>query len=185
MALHEQSVGASDEWYTPIRVFDAMAVRFDEDVAAPAGGAPWVPADTFISKGIDALKQAWRGFVWMNPPFGKRNALMPWLERFFKHGDGVALVPDRTSAPWWHYAAKRADAVLFIGKEDPERGDPNKLQFIRPDGTAGTSPAQGTTLMAAGPRGVEALRNAARNGLGLLLVKDGAPAPAKKEDAAQ
>lgn len=163
MALHEQAVGASDEWYTPTYVFEAMDVRFDLDVATPPGGAPWVPASAFISKHMDGLTTPWSGFVWMNPPFGGRGALEPWLARFFDHCNGVALVPDRTSAPWWQKWGARADLMLFAGK---------KIRFIRPDGTEGKSPAQGTTLLAAGPLAVEALRNARRAGLGLTTVPE-------------
>lgn len=36
MALHEQSVGATDEWYTPAHVFEAMGdTWFDLDPAHP------------------------------------------------------------------------------------------------------------------------------------------------------
>ena len=93
MALHEQSVGATDEWYTPPHVFEAMGVRFDMDVASPgAHVTPWIPASRFLTQ--EDLEADWEGFVWMNAPFGKRNGLWPWLEEFFAHGDGVALVPD-------------------------------------------------------------------------------------------
>lgn len=164
MALHEQSVGATDEWYTPPRVFDAMAVRFDLDVASPGRVVtPWIPATDFVLQ--DGLTYPWRGFVWMNPPFGGRGALEPWLAKFFSHGNGVALVPDRTSAPWWQRWAPEADEILFVAK---------KLKFIGQDGEPGMSPAQGTTLLAAGPRGVEALRNAERAGLGTVWTRKAA-----------
>lgn len=160
MALHEQSVGATNEWYTPRHVFEAMDVRFDLDVSAPRA---WCPANAFCDGSYtqESLESLWFGFVWMNPPFGGRNGLVPWLDKFFHHGDGVALTPDRTSAPWWQEYAPKADAILFVGK---------KLKFIGSDGKPGNSPAQGTTLMAAGPRGVKALQNATRAGLGLLLT---------------
>lgn len=164
MALHEQSAGATDEWYTPPHVFAALGARFDMDVATPTGGAPWVPADCFISKHMDGLATPWSGFVWMNPPFGGRGALEPWLAKFFDHGNGVALVPDRTSAPWWQKWTRQADLALFVGK---------KIRFIRPDGSEGKSPAQGTTLLAAGERGVAALRRAHLLGLGLILAPVG------------
>lgn len=159
MALHEQSVGATDEWYTPPHVFEAMDVVFDLDVSSPRVPCP---ADDWCCAGIcaDSLTQPWRGFVWMNAPFGGRNGLAPWLRKFFDHGDGVALVPDRTSAPWWQDYAPQADAMLFVRR---------KLRFLRPDGSEGKSPAQGTTLFAAGARGVQALNNAHRAGLGLIL----------------
>lgn len=151
-----ETPGASDEWYTPPHVFEAMGVRFDLDVAHPATAKTHVPADAFYHD--LGLERPWRGFVWMNPPFGGRNSLEPWLNSFFHHGNGVALTPDRTSAPWFRRAWEQADAVLFTPK----------IRFLRPDGTEGKSPANGTALWAAGPQGVRALTNAASNGLGIF-----------------
>lgn len=160
MALHEQSVGATDEWYTPPEIFDALGVEFDLDVASPGQlVTPWIPAQKFITAA--SLDDHWRGFVWMNPPFGGRNGLIPWLMKFFDHGDGIALVPDRTSAPWFQTFAPKADTLLFT------RG---KIKFIDAKGARGESPAQGTCLMAVGPTGALALHRAARAGLGLLAV---------------
>ena len=95
----------------------------------------------------------------MNPPFGGRNGLVPWLDRFFAHGNGIALTPDRTSAPWWQDAADRADAILLT------RG---KVKFERPDGSVGKSPGSGVTLWAAGDRAVAALIRAETHGLGTV-----------------
>ena len=47
------------------------------------------------------------------PPFGGRNGIVPWLDKFFAHGNGIALTPDRTSAPWWRRYAGMAHKVLF------------------------------------------------------------------------
>ena len=162
--------GASDEWYTPAYIFDAMGVRFDLDVAHPNGLTTHVPAGRFYWSA--ALDLEWSGFVWMNPPFGGRNGILPWLEKFMIHGDGVALTPDRTSAEWWQYAAKASDAVLFLS---------GKVKFERPDGSVGKSPSNGTTLFACGPRGVTALRNAHLAGLGYSAVS---AYPAKQAKAA-
>jgi hypothetical protein len=160
MALHEQCVGATDEWYTPSRVFEALGCVFDMDVASPGQGmTPWIPARRFITS--NSLTVPWEGFCWMNAPFGARNGLIPWLDRFFNHANGVALTPDRTSAPWWQAAAARAELILFID---------GKLKFISANGTPGMSPAQGTTLMAVGQQGREALQRAAAYGLGVLMV---------------
>lgn len=95
----------------------------------------------------------------MNPPFGARNSLAPWLDKFFTHGNGIALVPDRTSAPWWQTYAPKAKLWLFVSP---------KLKFIGADGKPGESPAQGTCLWAVGEQGVKALHRAARCGLGTL-----------------
>ena len=159
MALHEQCVGASDEWFTPSRVFQALGCEFDIDVASPGQRiTPWIPARRFLTS--NSLSTSWTGFIWMNAPFGERNGLVPWLAKFFAHGNGIALVPDRTSAPWWQQFVPRADLVLFT------RG---KLKFIDANGMPGGSPAQGTTLLAIGPQGCAALERAAANGLGLLM----------------
>ena len=154
-----EATGQSDEWYTPAFVFDALGEWFDLDAAAPPDGPRHVPCGAWLHS--DALSLPWRGFVWLNPPFGGRNALAPWLDRFFAHGNGIALTPDRTSAPWWQDAAQRADAILLT------RG---KIKFERPDGSIGKSPGSGVTLWAAGPRAVSALSRAERK-LGSLWVR--------------
>lgn len=161
MALHEQCVGATDEWYTPPHVFEALGCTFDVDVATPFDRTHVsVPTTHWIFQ--ESLTLPWRGFVWMNPPFGGRNGIVPWLQKFFDHGDGIALAPDRTSAPWWQQYARRADSVLFVAP---------KLKFIGADGKPGKSPAQGTCLMAAGERAVDALNLAQSRGLGLVLCR--------------
>lgn len=160
-----ESNGKSDEWYTPKYIFDALDVTFDLDVAAPPGGAPHVPARSNITESENGLITPYQGFIWMNPPFGGRNGLVPWLDRFFDHGNGIALTPDRTSAPWWQDANRKADATLFIA---------GKVRFIRPDGSEGKSPSTGTTLFASGYRAVIALKDADYNGLGTCMVKAGA-----------
>jgi hypothetical protein len=106
----------------------------------------------------DGLTEPWTGFVWMNPPFGGRNGIEPWLNRFFDHGNGIALAPDRTSAPWFWTAWERADRILFT----------RKIRFLRPDGSEGVSPSNGTALFASGPRAVDALREASNKGFGIL-----------------
>ena len=159
MALHEQCVGATDEWYTPPHVFNALGCSYDMDVSSPGKSVtPWIPAVEFIT--ADSLTREWRGFVWMNPPFGGRNGLVPWLRKFFEHRNGIALVPDRTSAPWWQMFAPEADAILFVAP---------KIKFIGADGKPGKSPAQGTCLLAAGKRAIEPLQRAACEQHGVLL----------------
>ena len=151
-----EAAGKSDDWLTPKYVFDAMAVDFDLDVA----GHPLshVPCTTWI--GAEGLTQDWKGFVWMNPPFGGRNGIEPWLSKFIVHGNGVALTPDRTSAPWFQRAAYCMDAVLFVSP---------KIKFERPDKSVGKWPGCGTALMARGQLGVVALRNASNARLGILM----------------
>lgn len=156
--------GRSDEWYTPPAVFDALGCRFDLD-AAPARHVTksHVPAAEIVVG--DGLAADWDGFVWLNPPFGGRNGIAPWLDRFFDHGNGIALTPDRTSAPWFWNAWERADLVLFT----------RKIRFLRPDGTEGVSPSNGTALWAVGDRGCDAIRRASVAGFGILAKPASVP----------
>lgn len=149
--------GKSDEWFTPPSVFEALGCEFDLDVASPIYfDRLHVPAKRRVI--CMALQKEWAGFVWMNPPFGGRNGIEPWLAKFFDHGNGIALAPDRTSAPWFWTAWKRADLVLFT----------RKIRFLRPDGSVGVSPSNGTALMASGGQGVNVLRHAEARGFGIL-----------------
>jgi hypothetical protein len=155
---HWETSGVSDEWWTPAYIFDALCCTFDLDVAHPERGATHVPCRDWIS--ADSLQKPWHGFVWMNPPFGGRNSLAPWMRKFFDHGNGIALTPDRTSAPWFQEAWQRASLVLFTPK----------VKFLRPDGSLGKSPSNGTALWAAGPQGMAALIRAELAGLGILAT---------------
>lgn len=160
MGTHEQSIGATDEWYTPRYIFDALGCRFHLDVAYPEVNT-FCSVPTRAAYTFNGLDRRWIGFVWMNPPFGGRNGIEPWLEKFTKHSDGIALTPDRSSAPWWQKHVKKMDLVLFVSP---------KIKFIGVDGEPGKSPAQGTTLMSIGIRGNKALRRAAARGLGVLMI---------------
>lgn len=159
MSAYEQSAGASDEWYTPPYVFDALGVEFDLDVAHPGlDVVDWIPAAQVYTS--EALQRVWFGEIWMNAPFGRRNGLEPWLDKFFSHGRGIALTPDRTSAPWWQRYAAHATLVLFVSP---------KVKFIRPDGSRGEQPGTGTTLLGIGPVAENALVRADMLGLGVVM----------------
>lgn len=145
MGEHGNITDRSEDWYTPAYVFDALGCGFDLDVSAPAEGPRYVPASHwFWERG---LEQDWHGFVWMNPPFGHQSTKRAWLAKFIEHGNGIALLPDRTSAPWWQWAAPQMDALLFVSP---------KIKFERPDGSIGEQPGSGTVLMARGASAVAA-----------------------------
>jgi len=159
MGIHE-ALGKSDEWYTPKYIFDALQAEFDLDVASPEIKTH-VPAKEFITN--DSLNKVWAGFIWCNPPFGGRNGILPWAEKFVDNGNGLILTPDRTSCPWWQYLATNCEYVLFV------RG---KIKFEKPDGTTGNSPANGTTIFSLGGKGLAALVMAEKKGLGSLYLNN-------------
>lgn len=154
---HEPSVGLSDDWYTPPEIFKALGVRFDLDPCSP-GPSHWVPADKVYTIADNGLEQRWGGFVFMNPPFGGRNGHVPWLRKFLRHSNGIAIVRAYTSAGWFHDWMPSAELILF------PRG---KTKFLRPDGSVGKQPGGGIALIGMGERGVTALM---RSGLGIYCV---------------
>lgn len=156
--------GRSDDWYTPKYIFDALNVRFSLDVASPWEGPLHTPCGAWLCADDDGLAMApfWHGFVFMNPPFGARNGLSPWMKAFFDHGNGIALTPDRTSAPWFREAWARTDAVMFLPK----------VKFIRPDGTIGASPGTGTALWFVGPSAIHARHNAMAAAIGICALPE-------------
>jgi len=159
MGIHEK-IGKSDEWYTPKYIFDALNTTFDLDVASPKQKTH-VPAINFITE--NSLETEWNGFVWCNPPFGGRNGILPWAEKFIDHRNGLMLTPDRTSCPWWQYLASNCEYVLFVK---------GKIKFQKPDGTTGNSPANGTTIFSLGGKGLHSLLNAEKSGLGCLYLNN-------------
>lgn len=156
-----ENVGESVEWYTPKYVFDALECQFDMDAAAPEDLSKiCVPAKVFIT--ASSLDKDWTGFVWLNPPFGARNSKGEWLDKMYSHGNGIVLVPDRSSCDWWQNAATKCDALLNVKR---------KIKFIKPDGSSGNSPSTGTTLFAYGSKAMAAILKAEGNGLGIVLKR--------------
>lgn len=142
-------VGKSDEWYTPRYIIDALGLKYDLDPCSPGEGH-WIPAKRIFTKRYDGLSQKWVGMVFMNPPFGARNAHVPWLEKFIAHGNGIAIVRSYTSAKWFQGLVPKTDYLLF----------PNgKTKFIRADGTIGKSPSQGVVILSMGEVANKALIN--------------------------
>ena len=158
MAAYEKQ-GESDEWYTPRYIFDALGLRFDLDVAAPIEGPRHAPCYNWYHRIDNGLLRPWYGIVWANIPFGHQRDKRAWLSRFFAHSRGIALVPDRSSAPWFQEFAPMADAICWVSP---------KIKFERPDGTLGESPGTVTCLMACGRKSVAALAGA---GLGIVTPR--------------
>jgi hypothetical protein len=151
--------GQRNDWATPPEIFTALGCRFDLDVAAPFHGPLHVPAHHWRWR--DSLESEWFGFVWMNPPFGGRNGIRPWLTKFLDHGDGIALTPDRTSAPWFQELWDRADAILFTPK----------TPFLLPDGSKAGNPAFGNALWACGEEAVAAIERSESGGFGKVTTR--------------
>jgi phage N-6-adenine-methyltransferase len=134
----------TDDYYTPRWIFDALGVTFDLDVASPPGGPPFTPCRRYYTQADDGLASPWEGLVWMNPPYSKP---APWVDKFLRHGNGIALLPYAKSK--WLQALWDSEAShLYV----------YSIQFVKPDGdTQGSTPFP-LGIWAVGPEAVAALQ---------------------------
>lgn len=118
----EQQQITSDDYYTPKWLFDALGLRFALDVASPPQGPPYVPCDKFYTLADDGLAQPWDGLVWMNPPYSKPK---PWVAKFLRHNNGLALLPNTRSQWYWEMWNSDATVVSFnLAFERPGQDKP-------------------------------------------------------------
>ena len=167
MAEHEPSIGGSDDWYTPPEMFEALKLSYALDPCSP-GPHHWVPAEKVYTKADDGLAQPWHGLVFMNPPFGGRHGHVPWLRKFFDHGNGIAVVRSYTSADWWHDHMYRAHSLLWPkGKTKfiPSPALRAELERKSEDGIFRNAPGHGVVLIGMGEVATAALAN---SGLGMF-----------------
>lgn len=99
------------EWLTPRWVVEKLG-PFDLDPCY-SEPRPWQTARVMIGLPEDGYGCEWRGFVWLNPPYGKKAEL--WIRKLAEHGSGIALLFARTETrtffPWvWEYAS----SILFL-----------------------------------------------------------------------
>ena len=136
----------NDEMFTPAWIFEALKLEFDLDVSAPFGGAPYVPCKNYYTISDDGLAQDWHGLVWCNPPYSKPS---PWVEKWLKHGQGLALLPLSGNSHWWQRLWHSEAKVIMM--------KPN-VGFEKPDQTI-QKIMYGTSLWAIGETAIESLNN--------------------------
>lgn len=119
-----RTAATRDDWQTPQRFFTALG-PFDLDPCASNDNPTRCAAKGF-TKNQDGLSRKWKGRVWLNPPYGGEAPAKAWLSKLAQHGNGVALVPPRVGARWFHdVVLSNADAILFLK---------GRVAFIDPDG---------------------------------------------------
>jgi hypothetical protein len=67
-----------------------------------------------LERGEDGLTQDWFGFVYCNPPFSQKET---WAEKMIAHGNGILLLPERGSAPWFTPIASASKYYWVMGKK--------------------------------------------------------------------
>ena len=157
-----QKTVASDEWYTPKELVDALGV-FDLDPCAPVHPL-WKTATRMLNKEDDGLKNDWGGGVrvWLNPPYS-RPLIEQFIEKMVDNGNGIALLYNRLDNKMCaEKILPNASAILFLR---------HRVRFFLPDGTRGGSPGHGSMLVAFGESNAEILRNCCVEGF-FVSLKD-------------
>ena len=74
-------------------------------------------------RGEDGLTTEWGGaFVWCNPPFSQKEI---WIEKMLSHGNGIMILPERGSAPWFGPLAIKLGTYFVMGKKVDFIGGPS------------------------------------------------------------
>lgn len=110
----------NDTLKTPSWVLDALG-PFDLD---PCAGVDTNIAATnwSLESGHNGLEQDWFGFVWCNPPFSQKEI---WGDLMAIHNNGILLLPERGSAPWFGPLAEMASQYFVMGKKINFIGGPS------------------------------------------------------------
>jgi len=149
----------TDSWITPQWLIQRLS-PFDLDPCA-CDPQPWPTATEMITENEDGLLRLWHGFVWCNPPYGKK--LGVWLERMALHNNGIALIFARTETrSFFNHVWPHAAAVLFL------RG---RITFYKPDGSSskcGCNSGGPSCLIAYGKEALSRLQ--ANASLGALVI---------------
>ena len=151
---------AHSAWATPPdlleRLYEALGSEFDLDPCSPGALQSRVQATRHLVEADNGLAHAWRGRVFMNPPYG-RGLISAWtakarLETETKRADLViGLVPARTDTRWWH-ADVVGNAAVWLLRGRLSFGDgTNPAPFPSALALWGGSPAIEAALTGAFP----------------------------------
>lgn len=113
-------------WLTPPYILSALG-PFDLDPCAAPEPRPWATAAEHWGHADNSLMRPWHGRVWLNPPYGPKQSIAPWMRRLAEHGRGTALIFARTETQLFHETVWDAATALMFLK--------GRLTFHRPDGT--------------------------------------------------
>jgi len=105
---------------TPPWVYESLGVI---DLDPCAGENTVIGIDNFaIEYNLDGLALPWHGFTYCNPPFSQKEI---WIERAFEHYNGILLLPERGSAPWFGPLAERCGHYFVMGQKINFIGGPS------------------------------------------------------------
>ena len=108
----------TDEWATPVRLFQELDAEFHFDLD-PCATSENHKCPDYYTKEENGLLQNWGGRrVFCNPPYGK--AMPAWVQKCSEEAKKpdtlvVMLIPARTDTAYFHdYIYKKAKEIRFI-----------------------------------------------------------------------
>ena len=105
-------MSVNDTLRTPQYIIDAIG---DIDLDPCAGEFTKIGrVNWWDGRSEDGLKEKWAGFVYCNPPFSEKDL---WIKKMIKHNNGILLLPERGSAPWFGMVAEAAGKYFVMGKK--------------------------------------------------------------------
>lgn len=132
---YEHQVSGWVVYLTPKWITDLLG-PFDLDPCASHPRPHDIAKVNMVGKhndGVCGLEASWKGFVWLNPPYGKSNGIDKFIAKLAAHRDGgICLINANTQTVIWHTTIwPQATAFVFL------RG---RISFCNTDGT----PTDGT-----------------------------------------
>ena len=142
---HVANNSGENEWYTPPAIIEAARRAMggiDLDPASCALANENVKANAFYTKEDDGLAQAWRGRVWMNPPYAQP-LIAEFCNAIIKHIEcravtqACVLVNNGTETAWGQQLLSNCSAACF-----PK----SRIRFIDKEGNPSGAPLQGQMI---------------------------------------
>lgn len=110
----------SDDWATPVEVFQKLDAEFHFNLD-PCADDQNHKCERYFTKEIDGLSKNWGGYrVFCNPPYGRE--ITKWVKKAYEEAHKkdtlvVMLVPARTDTKWFHdYVYNRAEIRFIKGR---------------------------------------------------------------------
>jgi phage N-6-adenine-methyltransferase len=133
-----------EQWYTPPKVVEAVRAvmgDIDLDPASCETAQEIVRAKRYFTREDDALKQEWKGKVFMNPPYtrGVIDELIRRLVAHYRAGlvpEAIVLTNNASDTNWFHELGDESRLICLVK---------GRIRFQNPSGTPG-GPTQGQAL---------------------------------------
>lgn len=138
---HVSNNSGENEWYTPPQYIESarkVMGKIDLDPASSECANEVVKAMKYYDEESNGLFQAWKGSIWMNPPYAQ-----PLIYDFILkletevYEQAIVLVNNATETKWGQKLLELSNAVCF---------HTGRIRFVSPDGELGDAPLQGQMI---------------------------------------